>query len=112
MSRWNPRRPDDQAWRPQTGASAAARSAEQDRSAGGRAARAITISDNEVVVGSVCLRVPAKGRRVYAYLRWSHGGRTHERYVGQVAELTREANLAAAWRMVANHRLTSLRGAS
>lgn len=44
----------------------------------------------------------AKGRRIYAYLRWSVGTKTYERYVGEVDQSTRAENLAQAWRRVHN----------
>lgn len=37
---------------------------------------------------------------MYAYLRFSVDGKTHNRYVGEVDEPTREANLTRAWRLV------------
>ncbi|WP_240742192.1 very short patch repair endonuclease [Micromonospora zingiberis] len=43
---------------------------------------------------------------MYAYLRWSVDGKTHERYVGEVAEQTRSANLAMAWRLAHKRSLT------
>lgn len=48
---------------------------------------------------SIALRVLRAGRRIYAYLRWSAGGKTHERYVGEVDSDSRAANLAQAWRI-------------
>jgi DNA mismatch endonuclease (patch repair protein) len=60
----------------------------------------------------VCLRLFPKGRRVYAYLRWYDGGRTVERYLGQVNEPDRWANLAAAWRFArCDHASTTLAAA-
>jgi DNA mismatch endonuclease (patch repair protein) len=57
-------------------------------------------------LGSVALRRKADGRRVYAYLRWSEGGKTSECYVGEVDCATRADNLATAWRLAAKLGLT------
>jgi DNA mismatch endonuclease (patch repair protein) len=58
----------------------------------------------------MALRRKSDGRRVYAYLRWSDHGQTVERYVGEVDQDTRAANLAQAWRLAAERGLTRVRG--
>jgi DNA mismatch endonuclease (patch repair protein) len=63
-------------------------------------ARQVVLADGRRALASVALRVLPKGRRVYAYLRWSDGGKTHERYIGEVTQDDRPANLAEAWRKV------------
>jgi DNA mismatch endonuclease (patch repair protein) len=81
------------------GLSKAQRVAEQDTAAGGRVAREVHFSEGRRGHASIALRV-FKGRRIYAYLRWSDGGKTHERYVGEVDRDNRAANLAQAWHAV------------
>lgn len=98
--RWRPHGPADTAWRPQANLTRAERSAEQDRAAGGHQARAVELPDGRTVSASIELKVLPKSRRLYAYLRFSADGRTHNRYVGEVDEPTREANLTCAWRLV------------
>ena len=100
MERWRAAGPDDSAWRCPAGFSSAERTAEQDLAAGGRENRIIALGDH-AVLASVALRRKRDGRRVYAYLRWSDHGRTAERYLGEVSQATRAANLAQAWRMAA-----------
>nr|WP_228868618.1 very short patch repair endonuclease [Streptomyces halstedii] len=48
---------------------------------------------------SVELKVLPNTRRIRAYLRWSDGGKSPARYLGQVEHETRAANLAEGWRM-------------
>lgn len=96
---WKESRPPDIAWRPPAGLSRLERAAEQDKAAGGRAARAIRLTGGRHAHASIAFRVLRKGRRIYAYLRWSTGGKTYERYVGEVDLDNRAANLAAAWRV-------------
>jgi DNA mismatch endonuclease (patch repair protein) len=78
----------------------AERAAEQDRAAGGHDLRVIAIDAKRSVLASVCLRLPAKSRRVYAYLRWATDGKTHEKYLCQVDSEHRAENLTQAWRAV------------
>lgn len=99
-TRWREAPPDESAWRPPKGMTAAERAAEQDRAAGGRANRMITIAPDRRVLASVYLRLPPRSRRVYAYMRWSEGRKTREKYICQVGEPTREENLAEAWRRI------------
>jgi len=56
---------------------------------------------DHTVLASVALRRKRDGRRVYAYLRWSDNGQTAERYLGEVNQMTRAANLVHAWRLAA-----------
>jgi DNA mismatch endonuclease (patch repair protein) len=78
----------------------ASRAVEQDTAAGGRAAREVRLSGGRCGHASIAFRVWSKGRRIYAYLRWSDGGKTNERYVGEVDRDNRAANLAQAWHAV------------
>jgi len=96
---WRSSRPDPAAWRPAPGLTAAQRVAEQDTAAGGRDTRSLQLPDGRHALASVALRVLPSSRRIYAYLRWYDQGKTHERYLGEVSELTRAANLAAGWRL-------------
>lgn len=77
--------------------SRAARSAEQDRAAGGRHRRVVVLDGSEEPTGSIAFRVYSRTRRIRAYLRWSQRGRTRERYIGEVTASTRAANLKQAW---------------
>lgn len=96
---WKPSRPDPAAWRPIPGSTSSARAAEQDNAAGGRDARRVQLPGGRHAVASVALRAPRSSRRIYAYLRWYERRRTRERYLGEVNEPTRAANLAAAWNL-------------
>ncbi|WP_330240187.1 very short patch repair endonuclease [Streptomyces sp. NBC_00525] len=75
----------------------AARSAEQDRAAGGLHRRAVELGQGRYARASIALRLYRSTRRIRAYLRWSDQGDTHERYVGEVDATTRAANLEQAW---------------
>lgn len=99
-SLWKESRPADAAWKPAKGQSQAQRAAEQDIAAGGRAAREVRLSGGRCGHASIALRVLPKGRRIYAYLRWSDSGKTYEHYVGEVDRDTRAANLVQAWHTV------------
>ena len=100
MSSWSDETPDDRAWRPASGLSRAARQAEQDLAAGGAPERLIPIGDGAEAKASIELRRLPKSRRIYSYLRWYQSGRTQVRYIGEVAETDRAANLASAWTQV------------
>lgn len=100
MTKWRAAGPDDSAWRCPPGMSKADRATEQDRAAGGRKNRAVSVGTQTILV-SVALRRKRDGRRVYAYLRWSDRGRTAERYLGEVNRTTRAGNLAQAWGLAA-----------
>lgn len=107
-TRWRESAPSNAAWRPPKRMTAAERAEEQDRAAGGRTNRYIATSSGRLVLASICLRVPPKSRRIYAYLRWPEGRKTREKYVGQVSGQTRDENLAAAWqRALAKKMLTA-----
>jgi DNA mismatch endonuclease (patch repair protein) len=103
---WSSERPADIAWRCVPGLSRTERAREQDEAAGGHEYRVIHFPDGGTATASVCLRLPAKVRRVYAYLRWSADGGTDERYVGEVHGESRRENLAEAWRIVRERGLT------
>jgi DNA mismatch endonuclease (patch repair protein) len=90
--------PDD-AWRPPKGLSRDQRIAEQNEAAGGGQAREFLVEGGRRVHASIAFRRRPKRRRVYAYLRWSISGKTYERYVGEVDQDTRSANLVLAWRV-------------
>jgi hypothetical protein len=96
--RWKESRPPDTTWKAPAGLSQPERAAEQDAAAGGRTAREVRLAVGRHAHASIALRVLRNGRRIYAYLRWSTGGKTHERYVGEVDRDSRAANLAQAWR--------------
>jgi len=96
--RWQTRRLDDSAWRPQPGLTRADRAKEQDDAAGGRDRRKV-LGTEPPALASVYFRRPS-GRRVYAYVRWSAGGRTVERYVCEAEHTTRMANLIQAWQVI------------
>jgi DNA mismatch endonuclease Vsr len=98
---WKPSTVGDTAWRAPKGITSAERATEQDRAAGGRDRRIIAINPNRSALASICLRLPARSRRVYAYLRWAEGHKTKEKYVGQVNGTTRAENLTQAWNTVA-----------
>jgi DNA mismatch endonuclease, patch repair protein len=96
-TRWNEALPEESAWRARPGMTAAERAEEQDRAAGSREGRVIALDKKRHVLASIYLRLPQKSRRIYAYLRWSEGRKTREKYVCQVSGATREENLASAW---------------
>ncbi|MFE1396538.1 very short patch repair endonuclease [Nocardiopsis dassonvillei] len=97
MSGWRRSVPPDRAWRPRVSMSRVAMSAEQDRAAGGTERRCVPVGENRHARGSIALRLLPRTRRIRAYLRWSDGGRTRERYVCEARLDTRSANLAHAW---------------
>jgi DNA mismatch endonuclease (patch repair protein) len=99
LGRWKDKAPPARAWKGKPGLDRAARTAEQDRAAGGRERRFVDLGGGRTARASVELKVFSKTRRIRAYLRWSDGGRSPVRYLGEVSETTRERNLAAAWRM-------------
>jgi len=72
--------------------------AEQDKAAGGRAARAVKLLDGGTASASIRLKHLPKSRRVYAYLRYSVGGKTRTKYVGDATANTRTRALKQAWR--------------
>ena len=70
---------------------------EQDTAAGGLHKRRVLMAPDVYALASVFLRVPPRARRIYAYLRWSQGGTTIERYIGEVSAQSRPDNLQQAW---------------
>lgn len=110
--RWKERPPPARAWKGRPGLGRAARTAEQDRAAGGRDQRLVDLGDGRTARASVELKVLPKTRRIRAYLRWSDGGRSPERYLGEVSETTRTRNLMAAWRMAFEQGLVIPHGTS
>ncbi|WP_308407162.1 very short patch repair endonuclease [Streptomyces sp. APSN-46.1] len=99
QSGWKHDCPPDRAWRGRPGRSREVLAAEQDRAAGGRHRRSVDLGDGRFARASVELKVLPATRRIRAYLRWSDGGKSPARYLGQVEHGTRGANLAAAWKM-------------
>ncbi|TKA09592.1 very short patch repair endonuclease [Actinacidiphila oryziradicis] len=85
---------------------AALRTAEQDKAASGPEYRRVPLPNGGDATGSVALRLYQRTRRVRAYLRWSEHGRTRERYIGEVRQATRAANLADAWALARQRGLT------
>lgn len=55
------------------------------------------LDDGRYARASIQLRLYRSTRRIRAYLRWSDNGETEEKYVCEVNEATRAANLALAW---------------
>jgi DNA mismatch endonuclease (patch repair protein) len=104
-AQWRPGKPPDDAWRSKPDRQPGQRAEEQDQAAGGRNHRLVRLADGRVAAGSIALRVQPRRRRMYAYLRWSDGGRTIERYVGEVSHPTRAANLAEAWGLARDRHL-------
>jgi DNA mismatch endonuclease (patch repair protein) len=94
---WSETVPPDAAWRCRKSMTRKARTAEQDRAAGGREIRQVPRSDGRMALASVSLRLYRQTRRIRAYLRWSDSGETEERYLGEVTHKTRAENLRAAW---------------
>lgn len=97
--RWKERPPPTGAWRGKPNLDRAARTAEQDRAAGGPDRRWVELGDGRRARASVELKVLPRTRRIRAYLRWSDKGTSPNRYLGEVTESTRRRNLEVAWRM-------------
>ncbi len=95
MSPWKDGPPPDRAWKRRPGTSP---SREQDRAAGGRSRRFVSLGDGRSAQASVTLRVYPNTRRIRAVLRWSQDGKSPERYLGEVDHDTRAANLSEAWK--------------
>lgn len=74
-------------------------SAVQDRAAGGRERRKVTLEDGSLATTSVELKQPHDGRAVWAYLRWFANGKTTNRYIGRVRGSTREELLQDGFRL-------------
>lgn len=101
-AQWRERAPPDAAWKPRAGRSIEEARTEQDHAAGGRERRRVPIGQGAIAHGSVELKRFPKTRRIYAYLRWQQGGRTMNRYLGEVTAHRRAENLAEAWRIAQN----------
>ncbi|MCD0453363.1 very short patch repair endonuclease [Actinocorallia sp. API 0066] len=97
--RWKDKPPPARAWKGRPGLTRAARTAEQDRAAGGNDRRYIDLGDGRTAQASVALKVLPNTRRIRAYLRWSDKSKSPTIYLGEVSESTRARNLAAAWRL-------------
>lgn len=93
---WSDRLPDARAYKRKPGSATPA--AEQDRAAGGRNRRSVDLGEGKYARASITLRLYRRTRRVRAYLRWSHKGKTEERYVCEVDGDRRKDNLAKAWK--------------
>ncbi|MFE9804106.1 very short patch repair endonuclease [Streptomyces goshikiensis] len=98
QSGWNDQPPSTRAWKGRAGRSREALAAEQDRAAGGRQGRYVRLDDDRYALASVELKVLPNTRRIRAYLRWSDKGRSPAKYLGQVDNDTRAANLIAGWK--------------
>lgn len=97
---WRVERIEDADWRAPARISRAQRAQEQDDAAGSRQARLLPMVAGRQAAASVALRMPQPGRRVYGYLRWNAGGRTNERYIGEVVGQNRSDLLRDGWRQV------------
>jgi DNA mismatch endonuclease (patch repair protein) len=106
-ARWAPAKLDPGSWRAPAGRTRAEAIAEQDEAAGGHLRRKISRDDGTSVTASIELK-DLGGRRVYAYLRYSIGGRTVNIYVGEAAGTTRAGRLRHAWRRAHTRGLTAL----
>lgn len=104
---WSREMPPDEAWRPSRQDSRCTPSQEQNQAAGGRDRRSIPLANGSTALASICLRLPPKSRRIYAYLRWSEQGQTRERYVCEATAATRAENLALAWECAHTKGLTA-----
>jgi DNA mismatch endonuclease Vsr len=94
---WNVAAPPSSAWKPRAGRSPRAVPVEQDKAAGGRYRRFVKLDNGKFARASVALKVLNNTRRIRAYLRWSENGKSPTRYIGEVSQTTRSANLAEAW---------------
>jgi DNA mismatch endonuclease (patch repair protein) len=103
---WRKEKAPEESWRPLAGLSREERANEQDIAAGGRENRVVSLTTG-TAVGSICLRLI--GRRIYAYLRWSEGGTTTEKYVTECLAANRRDNLSQAWSAARAKHLTEQR---
>jgi DNA mismatch endonuclease (patch repair protein) len=94
--KWATVKPDPSSWKPRPGRSRKETAAEQDGAAGGRGCRLVPVASGLSATASIELK-DLGGRRVYAYLRYSVGGRTVCVYVGEAAGSTRLERLTSAW---------------
>lgn len=74
-------------------------SIEQDRAAGGREARLIKTEDGKISRASVELKYLGQSGSWWAYLRWSSGGKTVNRYLGKTEGKSRSECLNEAWNL-------------
>lgn len=74
-------------------------SSEQDRAAGGREARLITVGEGAFARASVELKRYVENGTCWAYLRWSAGGKTLTRYLGRTQGKSRFKCLSNAWEL-------------
>ncbi|MFD4551208.1 very short patch repair endonuclease [Streptomyces sp. NPDC058466] len=95
---WKDQLPSEKAYKARPGLSRDRRTAEQDEAVGGRHRRAVLLPNGQYARASIQLRLFQRTRRIRAYLRWSIDGATEERYVCDVDDVTRAANLALAWK--------------
>jgi DNA mismatch endonuclease (patch repair protein) len=74
-------------------------SSEQDRAAGGRDNRLVAVDGGAVSRASVELKQYTDNGACWAYLRWSAGGKTHNRYLGRVDGVGRVERLRQGWEL-------------
>ena len=75
------------------------RSAAQDDAAGGPEFRSVSVPGGGVAIASVELKDFSSTGTVFAYLRWSQGGRTINKYLGRVDGEGRAAQLRDGFRL-------------
>jgi DNA mismatch endonuclease (patch repair protein) len=97
LPRWDPQPSPAQVWKVPPG-TRAQHAAEQDKAAGGRAARAVKLLEGGTATASIRLKHLPKSRRVYAYLRYSVDGHTRTKYAGDATADTRAKALRQAWK--------------
>lgn len=96
LPRWSPQPSSAEVWKVPPG-TRAEHTAEQDKAAGGRAARMVRLLNGRTATASIRLHRLPKSRRVYAYLRYSVDGHTRTKYAGDATAGTREKSLKRAW---------------
>ncbi len=74
-------------------------SKEQDRAAGGRDLRLVALATGSTARASIELKQRTNDTACWAYLRWSIGGRTQNRYVGRVHGHSRIERLRQGWEL-------------
>lgn len=74
-------------------------STEQDRAAGGRDARLVAVDGSAVSRASIELKQYTDNGACWAYLRWSAGGKTFNRYLGRVDGSSRVERLRQGWEL-------------
>lgn len=97
----------ERAWRPQPGLDNAARSREQDRSAGGADRRLVDAGEGRRRPASIVLQGNPRTGTIKAVLRWSVDGRQTRVPLGEVEQPTRAANLREGWRLAEEAELLS-----